>query len=250
MPNATRSASEAVAWIRHQHDVGSTAWGGMCLSDCRQAWGLPGVYANANEARRHCKKFHKYTGDPDDIPYGAPVWSDRPGGSTYGHIFIAGGHNRQGRRIFWSNDIGSYGRISAVTIDAFRSRWGHEILGWGEDLNGYALNLPKSPNQKKHDEHDKPPVKVDVKGVPGFMEVQVNNLNARSGPSGKAKIHHHRDKGYKFHAVKAVRNDGRVWVRSKDGWWFANEYLDPSKDKIHRMDKKDTAISKNKKGKK
>lgn len=229
MPRATRSAKAAVAWIRNQHRIGSTAWGGMCLSDCRQAWGLPGVYPSAKEAWEHARKKHRFTNE-NDIPYGAPVWSDRPGGSTFGHVFIAGGRNKQGRRIFWSNDIGGFGRISPVTLDAFRTRWGHEIIGWAGDLNGYDLNLG---GRAKRSKPSKPPKRIDHKEVPGWWAVDTEVLNGRAHPSTRAKITKKKRNGAKVKITKAVHHDGRLWLRSSKGTWYAGgpkfeaEFLKP-----------------------
>ncbi|MGH3357240.1 MAG: hypothetical protein ACRDO7_00455 [Nocardioidaceae bacterium] len=216
MPRATRSAKEAVAWIRNQHRIGSTAWGGMCLSDCRQAWGLPGVYPSAKVAWANAKKKHRFTNE-DAIPYGAPVWSDRPGGSTFGHIFLAGGTDKNGRRIFWSNDIGGFGRIVPVSLDAFRTRWGHEILGWAEDLNGYDLNVDGTSKPKPA----KPAKKIDHEHVPGWFVVDTAALNGRAHPSTRATITKKKLKGAKVKVTTAVHHDDRLWLRSDKGTWFA-----------------------------
>lgn len=216
MARATRTPAQAVAFARNQHQSGSTRWGAMCLSLVRQAWGLPGGVPHANAAWAAARKKHSYNGNPDSIPYGAAVFSDRPGGSKYGHVFLAGGKTKKGRRIFWSNDIGGYGRVSPVTIDAFTSRWGHRILGWTEDLNGYDLNL----NNKKSTA--KPPKKVTVNGVPGMWLVDTATLNFRARPSTKARITGKRHKGAKVAVVQAVDHQGRRWFKTrKYGTWCA-----------------------------
>ena len=129
----------------------------MCLSFVRSCYGipLPWPWINPTAAKAWAttpaEHRHKWTGDVDDIPYGAPVFSHRPGAGKddAGHVFITGAHNRHGQRIFRSNDIAVTGGISPVTIDAFTEKWGHEILGWVDVLNGYALNLPDSPNERE-----------------------------------------------------------------------------------------------------
>ena len=215
MPRATRTAAQAVAWGRGQHHDRGREWRALCLSFVRQAWGLPGVYPHANAARRGCRKFHPWTGNVDDIPYGAPVWSDKPGGSLYGHIFLAGGKTKDGKRIFWSNDISVSGGISPVTIDAFTNRWGHRILGWGEDLNGYDLNLPGAGAKKK------PPKRIKHKAVPGWWTVDTKTLNGRVRPSTGAKVTKKKRRGAKVRVDRAVHHEGRMWVRSDRGTWFA-----------------------------
>lgn len=221
MPRASRSAQQAVAWGRGQHRDRGREWRALCLSFVRQSWGLPGVYPSAKAAWHGARKRHNYTG-VDDIPYGAAVFSDRPGGSTYGHVFLAGGKTRGGKRVFWSNDISISGGISPVTIDAFTRRWGHEILGWTEDLNGYDLNLPGIRKRSR-------PTTVERKHIPGWWHVDTRLLNGRTRPSTSAKIKFRRRRGRKVYIVRAVRHEGRIWFRTNKATWYAAEYLKPGK---------------------
>ena len=118
MAVATRKPREATAFMRNQWQSNSQAWQGLCQSSVRQAWGLPGGVPSAKASLEQCRAndaFHAYTGAlplrewEDKVPFGAPVWTDRPGGSTYGHIILAGGRfEATGRRIFWSVDITGY----------------------------------------------------------------------------------------------------------------------------------------------
>lgn len=218
MPRASRTAQQAVAWGRGQHRDLGAEWRALCLSFVRQSWGLPAVYGTANEAWRHARHKHAWSGNVDDIPYGAPVWSDKPGGSVFGHVFLAGGTTKTGRRIFWSNDIGVTGGISPVTIDAFTDRWGHRILGWAEDLNGYSLNLRDSAESSAA---DKRPKDVDIKDVPGWWVVDTDALNGRSRPSTTARITKRKHKRAKIKVDRAVHHENRLWLRSDKGTWFA-----------------------------
>lgn len=230
MPRAKRTAKQAVTWGRGQHRDRGREWRGMCLSFVRQSWGLPGGVPHANAAWRGARKKHPYNGNPDSIPYGAPVWSDRPGGSTYGHVFLAGGKTKNGKRIFWSNDISVSGGISPVTIDAFERRWGHRILGWAEDLNGYDLNLGPRPGAKPAAK----PNPVQRANVPGWFRVTASRLNGRARPSTSAKIKRKLSRGRKVKAVHAVRAGGRVWFRTNKGVWYAAEYLTHIGKKVKR----------------
>lgn len=223
MARARRSAGQAVAWGRSQHRDRGTEWRGLCLSFVRQAWGLPAVYGSAKEAWRHARKKHPWNGDVDEIPYGAAVFSDRPGGSVWGHVFLAGGTTKTGRRIFWSNDISMSGGINPVTIDAFERRWGHQILGWTEDLNGYDLNL-KLPDRGKPDRR---PTQVAHSEVPGWWVVDTDTINGRAGPSEQARIKWRRTRGRQVNVVAALSHEGQLWLKTDKGTYYAAEYMRP-----------------------
>jgi hypothetical protein len=62
-------------------------------------------------------------------------------------VFLAGGYNHKGVRIFRSTDIAVLGGVSVCTLEDIQDRWGHEILGWTDDLNGYDLHLPAIPRR-------------------------------------------------------------------------------------------------------
>lgn len=151
LPNAPVRPAFAVATERERFQSHTTDYARLCLKNVRSAYQLPAVEPRAIDAWNHAKRKHKWTGDVADIPYGAPVFSQRPGApaSDAGHVFMCGGWDKNGQRIFWTNDIIVLGGINPVHIEAFTERWGHKILGWTEDLNGYDLNLPKSPNERK-----------------------------------------------------------------------------------------------------
>jgi len=143
MREATIHAGEANAHAREIVRTGNTDWNRLCLKFVRTCWGLPAVHPTAAIAWEKAEDKHTFTRQRD-IPYGAPVFTRRPdaGPDDSGHILLAGGYNRHGVRIFRSTDIKIHGGISACTLDDIRERWGHEILGWTGDLNGYDLNLP------------------------------------------------------------------------------------------------------------
>lgn len=147
-----RTDRTAVAWAREQWAHGGTGWYRMCLAFVHECWALPSKYPTALSAWENAKHRHSYKG-VDEIPMGAPVFSNRAG-DRFGHVFIAGRRNLAGQRIFYSNDVKRRGGIDPVTIDFFPSRWGHTILGWTSDLNGFTLPLKGVPHP--------PPVKGTV----------------------------------------------------------------------------------------
>jgi len=143
LPDAPVTAREANANAREIVRLGETDWHRLCLKFVRECWGLPAAEPTAAKAWENAKGKHKFT-KVRDIPYGAPVFSRRPdaGPNDSGHIILAGGWNHRGVRIFRSVDITVQGGVSVCTLDDLRERWGHEILGWTDDLNGFNLNLP------------------------------------------------------------------------------------------------------------
>ncbi len=145
------TAREAIEFARAADKSMQTPYPRLCLRFVRKCWGLPAVYGTAKEAWQKAEVKHKYTGDTEDIPWGAPVFSRPPNAPKDDpwHVFICGGHDKKGKRIFRSTDILTRGGVDVIHITAITEKWGQEILGWSEDLNGYKLNLPKSPNQRK-----------------------------------------------------------------------------------------------------
>jgi hypothetical protein len=152
LPVSTSTAREAVAeareWARKSRN-GATPFPGLCLQHVRMDWDLPAVFPTAISAWENAHHKHRFIGSSlarweDEIPFGAPVFSDSPKDDA-GHVFIAGGRfqhgENKGRRIFRSNDVVTHGGISAVTLDFFVERWGHKILGWTHDLNGFWLPM-------------------------------------------------------------------------------------------------------------
>lgn len=154
LPNAPVRCWVAVAWMRGMWKSGTTDFERLCLGAVRRSYGLPPVERYAITAWRNAKGKHEWTGDVEDIPYGAAVFSQRPGAprdpaKDAGHVFLAGGRDKNGERVFWTVDARTLGGISPVHITFFTEKWGHRIIGWTDTLNGYDLNLPPSPNERK-----------------------------------------------------------------------------------------------------
>jgi len=148
LPAATSKAKEAVREMMTVGDVGDAGW---CLRTVRGAWDLPAVNGTAREAWKNATDKHVWTGDPMDIPFGAPVFSIRPDAPTSdaGHVFMCGGRTPdREERVFWGTDVRFPGSVSPFPIEVIIERWGHQVLGWSHDLNGFRLPLNKSPNQR------------------------------------------------------------------------------------------------------
>lgn len=138
---------DALAVMRERWRTGTTGFPRLCLKHVRTCYQIPAKYLTAREAREHVIGFHKYDGKPESIPYGAFVFSRIKGSTgTAEHVFLAGGHAGTGkkrRRIFWTNDAQTLGGTSPVTLDFFVKHWGHEILGWSDNVNGVKVALKK-----------------------------------------------------------------------------------------------------------
>ncbi len=138
MVNTQPRQSTAFARKRYETDyyLGKV---GYCLKNVRECLGIDPYYESAKEAWEAAK--HKtVTADPDEWPFGAPVFSERPGGSLYGHVFLAGGRFQNGQRILWQTDAtGRPGMVTPVTPAFITGVWGHRILGFSRDLNGVPI---------------------------------------------------------------------------------------------------------------
>lgn len=65
--------------------------------------------------------------------------------------------------------------------------------------------------------------------LPGWFHVTASVLNGRAGPSANAKIVHVRAKGHNLYLRKRVSGDGRSWLVSRFGTYYAEQYLVPGK---------------------
>jgi hypothetical protein len=117
----------------------------LCLRFVRECWALPPKYETAREAWENAVTKHEHI-NLDTLPISAPVFTRRKGSDDeYWHVFIAGGwyHDNEGKRVrvFRSTDIRAIGDVDSTTLNALLTKWGHEIVGWTADLNGYRLDF-------------------------------------------------------------------------------------------------------------
>lgn len=127
---------EAVANANSYHSYAS----GYCLQWVRIDWEIGSLYASAIDAWNGAKYRHPGDRNP---PKGAPLFYR---GGNYGHIVIA---KEDGMR---STDCTYSGHVDNAAINWPEIHWGHEYLGWTEDLNGIRLpNLVNQPPPKDDD---------------------------------------------------------------------------------------------------
>lgn len=138
---------EATAHARDRYQSRTTAYHEKCLMNVRECLEIASRDDWAIHAWERASHKHHWTGDTDDIPFGAPVFSK--GSSQYGHIFLSGGKFKNGHRIMWTTDQFGDGRITPVEISFFRDHWGHTILGWTSDLNGVYIPYLGTKTRKR-----------------------------------------------------------------------------------------------------
>lgn len=100
-------------------------WRGLCLKFTRTMLGAPGGANSAIEAWNATRPGDRHTDTP---PAGVPVfWR----GGHYGHAALSMGDGK-----ILSTDIRRAGKVDIVPIELVHQRWGYELLGWTETLNG------------------------------------------------------------------------------------------------------------------
>lgn len=129
--DATRHARDLFHSMDYSHHL-------QCLRFVRECLKIDSRYLTANQAWGNANHRVKFT-SIHDIPFAAPVFSERPGGSAFGHVFLAGGKFKNGDRIFWTTDQFNDGRITPVRLSFFTDHWGHFIRGFTRDLNGVGI---------------------------------------------------------------------------------------------------------------
>ena len=131
MPEATRSATQAVNAMKSLHDPKTDVGIGACLHTCREAWGLPGGQPSAAEQWQSIPTNHRHTGA---APLGAPVfWTG--GTHGYGHVAISDGNGS-----VWSTDLPVPAHVGLVPVHSVVTSWpNHELVGWSTRLEGYDL---------------------------------------------------------------------------------------------------------------
>ncbi len=150
MPKAPRTPKQARDFYHEQATRPDHDWTRRCLELFRTAYGVPPKEARAIDAWNAPGPKHAFKSQ-DDIPFGAAVFSRRPnaGSDDAGHVFFVGGYNHEtGERITRMNDIKAVGEVDAVPFSTVHDVWGHEILGWRDNVNGFSLGLGAAPNAK------------------------------------------------------------------------------------------------------
>lgn len=144
-----RTPEQALAAALTENSKPSRNWTGLCMMFTRMMFGVSAVGdvdgdgdADAVDGWKSAKRKHP-TKDPYDIPRGVPVfWSG--GRNGYGHAAISVGGGQM-----WSTDIERAGKVDLAPIAEVKRKWGLELLGWAEDINGVTLYVPPAPAPPK-----------------------------------------------------------------------------------------------------
>lgn len=151
--DAAGTSNQAMAFLRHEHDTGSTAWKSKCLALQRTARGLPPVYPSALSAM-HATPKNERVPHITDLRRGMVAYSDDPhDGNPYGHIYGIAGWRKNKPRVpenlmTWSNDViaGKPGAVGFVPITFYDRHWGDNFQFGATWLNGYNFaDLDKAP---------------------------------------------------------------------------------------------------------
>lgn len=135
----TNTRTEALAEARKLADDLGSFDVGFCLREIRKLYDVAahdftpgdGRSPDAAEAWRFAKRQHPQR-DLRRIPAGVPVfWIG--GAAGHGHIAMkAGGDGVD----VWSTDFARPGHLDRVDGTLIGPRWGMQLVGWSEDLNG------------------------------------------------------------------------------------------------------------------
>lgn len=131
----TRTPDQALAACLTESSRPSRDWTDSCLMFVRTMYGVAAKWPDAATAWRSAVHKHPTT-DPHAIPRGVPVWWT--GGSHgYGHVAVAVGNGQM-----WTTDLIRPGKVDLAPISQVHTKWGLQLVGWTEDINGVRIYEP------------------------------------------------------------------------------------------------------------
>lgn len=137
---STRNADEAETWGRGQIHWPSRSWYRLCKMFVRMCFNVPSDGTPDAGRAWDNAKFKHNTSNPAAIPAGVPVYWELP--SVADHVALSIGDGR-----CLSNDIFEAGKISECAIHTITSRWGGQLLGWTEDIDGVRVWEPEPEDE-------------------------------------------------------------------------------------------------------
>lgn len=143
-----RTSEQALAAALTESARPSRDWSGLCMRFTRMMYGIAAVGdydgdgdADAVDGWKSARHKHP-TSDPDAIPRGVPVfWSG--GRNGYGHAAISVGGGQM-----WTTDLVRWGEVDLAPIADVRRKWGLELLGWAEEINGVRVYTPPTTKEE------------------------------------------------------------------------------------------------------
>lgn len=238
-PTAPRGWKAAIETAAGYARSGKYVDAGMCLRETRQYYGVASRYAAAVDSMNSAGSKRMLRSLKDGkAPRGAIVYA-KGGGSQYGHVWISVGG---GWSISTDWPTNRYGRVRITTLV---SSWGYTEVKWSPLVNDVRVWPRKDlygGGGGGNGGDGKDPETVKRNDVPGWWVVRTT-LNGRKSPSTRAKATKVKRRGAKVKVTKAVHHEGRLWVRSDKGTWYAAgpkfhaEYIVPRERKLKPITK-------------
>lgn len=151
----TRTTDETAAWLKGQHDSGSSAWYEKCLMLQHDARNIPALYPSAFAAMvatPESERVYKVS----DLRRGMVAYSDNPNDSNpFGHIYFIAGWKGSSRSdpnelMTWTNDALRHGGVDLVPITWYLTHWGVPFKFGATWLNGYDFSEFNKPAKPVH----------------------------------------------------------------------------------------------------
>ena len=136
MPTSSNNTREAIAFLRHQREIGAS-WSQLCLALTRSAREIPPMYPSALAAQLATPKEDRVYGQKNWRRGMVAYFDNAHDGNPYGHIATLALRNRSGTWLAWSNIVG--GAVRLVPITLFTRSWGDPAQFAAVSLNGYDL---------------------------------------------------------------------------------------------------------------
>jgi hypothetical protein len=146
-----RNTPDSLAWLKHQHDVQASSWGGLCQKLTRSARNLPALFPSAF-AQIQGTPMSDRVHDVDQMQAGMPVMFDDPNDNNpFAHIATLRTRQKDGTWLVWSNDALGHGRVWCVDLTWFQRHWGDPMVFASKSLNGFDLRaLTKEINDLRN----------------------------------------------------------------------------------------------------
>lgn len=143
--SSVRTVRGAVEWGKGQVERGVAIYHGLCLMFVRLCLGVDPLAPSAKVAWLQADHKHP-SKDVDSWPRGHAGFMR---GGEFWHIVLVLGNG-------WclSTDAVEWGKVSRVRIQQLADKWGYEVLGWTDDLNGEhpaPAARPRKPHMSQRD---------------------------------------------------------------------------------------------------
>lgn len=129
---------EAQAFLKHQIDIDSHAWGRLCQKLQRSARNAPALAASAFISANMTPKQFRVDGF-DNAKRGMIGYSWNPDNPGSGHVFDILGRTKNGVILTTTNDAFEFGAVDVVPITFYHDHWAHELQFPATWINGFEF---------------------------------------------------------------------------------------------------------------